>query len=106
MSFVSIGELAKQKFKQGLPVVRDPEVSSDPEREATKIYSSVGFSDCAELLCGHVAAQSLHQLYQHNGRMVVAATSKEAYDIAQFRQSEMVSALQQLGLGVQKITIL
>lgn len=93
MSFISIGELARQKFKEGVPT-------------ATKVYSSVDFRDCVEILCGQVAAQSLHQLYQHNGVMVMAAMSREAYEIATLRQAEMEKALSQLGLGVQAIKIL
>lgn len=93
MSFISIGELAKQKFKQGIP-------------EAAKVYSSVSFRDCVEILCGQIATKSLHQLYQRNGLLVVAATSSDAYDIATLRQDEIVRALSQLGMGIKTIKIL
>ncbi len=93
MSFVSIGELAKERFKQVVP-------------ETTKIYSSVGFSDCVEIFCGQAAARCLHELYWHNGLLVIAATTEQAYEIATFRRDEMVEAMQQLGWGVGTIRIL
>lgn len=93
MSFISIGELAKEKFKDILPL-------------NTTVYSSVGFRDCVEILCGQFAAQSLHELYQHNGMMVMAALSREAYEIATLRQEEMEKAMQQMGWGVEMIRIL
>lgn len=94
MTFVSIGDIAKQKFNQALA------------NQSSKIVSSITLEDVLEVLFGNGTTHDVHHLYTNNGLMVLAATRTEAFEILNERTNDLLKALQEVGMKVEKMRIL
>ena len=94
MSFVSIGDIAKQKFNQVLT------------SQSSKIVSSISLEEVMEVLFGRNCASSIHQLYSNLDLLVLVATRVEAFEMLNERTNDLLKACQEVGMKVERIRVL